>query len=94
MAIVKSSAVFLPITSNDVVIATNRVIGFDTKITKAGQQTDAEGIAMPVFRFPALMYGSALSTGSGASDQKASDQLEDAQEVSADPHQLVQVWTN
>lgn len=92
MAIIKSAAVYLVPIPNDIPIGVNRVVAFNSKITKVGQSTEAEGLMMPVFRFPALLYGSALSTGSGASEQKASDQLEQAQEVSADPRQLLQVW--
>jgi hypothetical protein len=92
VSIVKSSSVFLPTVPGQVYLPVNIVIGFDSKISKASQNTDAQGLLMPVFRFPALLYGSALSTGSGASDQKASDQLDQAQEVSADPKQLLQFW--
>lgn len=45
-------------------------------------------------RYPRLLYGAALSTGSGASDIKATDQLDQAQEVSADPRILLQTWSN
>lgn len=68
----------------------NRIVGFSDKVTTF---VTLSHVAIPVFRYPSLLYGSALSTGSNVSDVKATDQLEDAQVVSADPTQLLQVWS-
>lgn len=93
MAIVKSTSQFLPstMTASDKNINVNRSPEFISKNTRsAGTFVDKQ---MPVFRFPSLMYGAALSTGSSASENKATDQLDQSQEVSADPRQLLQVWS-
>lgn len=77
--------------AQDKYLQLNRIVEFTGKLQPGGNL--AEPTAMPVFRYPSLLYGSALSTGSSASEQKASDQLDQAQEVSADPRQLLQVWS-
>lgn len=92
MAIQKLSSMVLAnrMASLEQPLFVNRIIELEGNVTK--KNSLPASIPMPVFRFPALLYGSALSTGSNASDQKASDQLDDAQTVTADPRLLLQMW--